>query len=84
MFHFYILHCNDGTLYCGSTKNLESRETAHNLGKGSKYVLSHGGGTIVYSEQYPTWGEALSREAAVKKWSRKKKLELCAKNQASL
>jgi len=76
MFYFYILKCKDGTLYCGSAKDLKDREAVHNSGKGSKYVLSRGGGKIIYSEKFRSWGKALSREAAIKKWSRAKKLML--------
>lgn len=76
MNYFYILRCKDGTLYCGAAKDLKAREQLHNLGKGSKYVLARGGGTIVYSEQFDTWSEALKREAAVKKWPRARKLAL--------
>jgi len=76
MFYFYILKCKDGTLYSGSAKDLKEREAKHNSGKGSKYVYAHGGGKIVYSERFRSWGKALRREAAVKKLSRAKKLEL--------
>ena len=80
MFYFYILKCKDGTLYSGSTNDLKKRELMHNSGKGSKYVTAHGGGKIVYSEKFRKWGKALSREAAVKKLSRVKKLELIKKS----
>lgn len=76
MFYFYILKCKDGTLYSGSTKDLQAREKTHNSGKGSKYVVAHGGGKIVYHENFRKWGKALSREAAVKKLSRQQKLKL--------
>jgi putative endonuclease len=76
MFYFYILKCKDGTLYCGSAKNLKDRETVHNAGKGSAYVRSRGGGKIVYHEKFRFWGKALSREAQVKKLSRLQKLSL--------
>ncbi len=76
MFYFYILRCKDGTLYCGSTNDITKREKLHNTGKGSKYVRAHGGGTIVYTESFATINEALRREAAIKKWSRLKKLAL--------
>jgi len=61
MFYFYILKCKDGTLYCGSAKSLKDREAVHNSGKGSKYVLSRGGGKIVYYEKFRSWGKALRR-----------------------
>ena len=76
MFYFYILKCKDGTLYCGSTNNTKKRERLHNSGKGSKYVRARGGGKIIYAEKFKTLGKALSREAAVKKWPRIKKLHL--------
>ncbi len=77
--YFYILKCKDGSLYCGSAKNLRDRETMHNAGKGSAYVRSRGGGKIIYSEKFRIWGKALRREAEVKKWPRFKKLELIKK-----
>jgi putative endonuclease len=76
MFYFYILKCKDESLYCGSAKDLKARELMHNSGKGSAYVRSRGGGKIVYSEKFRSWGKALSREAEVKKWPRGKKLTL--------
>jgi predicted GIY-YIG superfamily endonuclease len=76
MSYFYILKCKDGTLYSGSAKDLKQRERKHNLGQGSKYVLAHGGGKIVYHEKFRGWGKALRREAEVKKWPRIKKLKL--------
>jgi putative endonuclease len=76
MFYFYILKCKNGTLYSGSTNNLIERERKHNSGKGSKYVAAHGGGKIVYSEKFRSWGKTLKREAEIKKWPRAKKLKL--------
>ncbi len=76
MYYFYILQCRDGTLYCGITNNLDRRVKQHNFGKGSKYVKTHGGGTIVYSENFSTINQALKREVEVKKWKRAKKLLL--------
>ena len=76
MFYFYILKCKDGTLYCGSAKDLADRAKKHNLGIGSKYVKSRGGGKIVYSERFRLWPKTLRREAEVKKWSRNKKFIL--------
>jgi putative endonuclease len=76
MYYFYIFHCNDGTLYCGSAIDLEKREKLHNSGKGAKYTRNHGGGKIIYSEKFEKQGDALRREAEVKKWRRDKKLLL--------
>jgi putative endonuclease len=76
MFYFYILRCKDGTLYCGSTNNLEKRLKLHNTGRGSAYVNSRGGGEIVYSERFTTIGDAMRREIEVKRWSKTKKEQL--------
>ncbi len=79
MHYFYILRCKDKTLYCGYTNNLKKREQTHNEGKGSVYVRTHGGGTIIYHEKFKTIGKALRREAEVKKWTRMEKLSLIKK-----
>jgi len=76
MYYFYILKCKDGSLYCGTTQNLENRSKLHNSGKGSIYVRSRGGGKIVYSEEYESQGDAMRREIEVKKWPRQKKSAL--------
>jgi putative endonuclease len=76
MHYFYIFLCKDGSLYCGSTNNLERRANLHNTGRGAIYTRTHGGGEIVYSEACPTIQEAMAREREVKKWRRQKKQEL--------
>lgn len=76
MHYFYILKCPDKTLYCGSTNNIKNREHLHNTGKGSKYVKSRGGGKIVYFEKFRALSKTLKREIEVKKWPRRKKIEL--------
>lgn len=78
MFYFYIVRCKDGTLYCGSTNNPEKRMKRHNAGHGSIYVRTHSGGRMVYTETFKTLVRAMRREAQVKKWPRKKKLNLIA------
>ncbi len=76
MFYFYILKCKDGSLYCGSAKDLVARVKKHNSGKGSKYVWSRGGGMVVYKEKFRTLSRALKREAEIKTWTRKEKIGL--------
>ncbi|TSA45644.1 GIY-YIG nuclease family protein [bacterium] len=76
MFYFYIVRCEDQTLYCGSTNNVEQRIARHNAGRGSKYVRAHGGGQIVHKEIFNTLADAMRREIQVKKWSRQKKENL--------
>lgn len=73
---FYIAECADGTLYCGYTNDLRKREAAHNAGRGAKYTAGRSPVRIVYSEVFGSKGEALTREAEVKGFSREEKLGL--------
>ena len=72
----YILECSDKTLYTGITNNIEKRMEFHRDGKGSKYVRSRSPFKLVYKESYKTKSKALKREIAIKKLSRKDKLEI--------
>ncbi|MDP7036267.1 MAG: GIY-YIG nuclease family protein [Planctomycetota bacterium] len=69
----YILSCSDGTLYTGSTKDLERRVAAHNAGRGARYTMGRRPVTLVYSEVLSSWGEALRREYQIKRLSRNQK-----------
>ncbi|HEX9503405.1 MAG TPA: GIY-YIG nuclease family protein [Patescibacteria group bacterium] len=75
-YYFYILKCKDGSLYSGIARNPANREHLHNVGKGSIYVRTHGGGKIIYQEELSTQSQALKREIEVKKWPRARKLKL--------
>lgn len=72
----YILKCKDGSLYTGWTNNIENRLRMHNEGRGAKYTRGRGPVELVYIEQFPTKEEAMKREAAIKKLTRKQKLLL--------
>lgn len=72
----YMVKCRDGTLYTGWTNNLEKRLTDHNDGKGAKYTKSRRPVELVYYESYETKEEAMRREYAIKRMSRKEKLQL--------
>ena len=76
MDYVYIVQCRDKTLYTGYTKNLKKRIQAHNAGKGAKYTRGRGPVALVYWEECKNKSLALSREAAIKKLPRDKKLEL--------
>lgn len=76
MYYFYLFECKDKSLYSGITNDIVKREKAHNTGTGSKYVRAHGGGKIIYTEKIRTLSKALKREAEVKKFSRKDKLDI--------
>ena len=74
----YMLQCGDGSLYTGSTTDLNRRLAAHSSGRGAKYTRSRLPVELVYWEEVPDWSAALRREAAIKGLPRKKKLALIA------
>lgn len=75
MYHLYILCCLDNSLYTGITTDLEKRINVHNSGKGSKYVYAHRPFKVIYQEKFRNRSDALKREAEIKRWSRKEKIE---------
>ncbi|PIT93026.1 MAG: hypothetical protein COU06_02075 [Candidatus Harrisonbacteria bacterium CG10_big_fil_rev_8_21_14_0_10_38_8] len=73
----YILQCSDGTLYTGSTNNLEKRLKQHNkLKSGAHYTKIRRPVTLKYLETYKTPREAKQREYQLKTLSREVKLKL--------
>ncbi|MEG1535718.1 MAG: GIY-YIG nuclease family protein [Clostridia bacterium] len=83
MFYIYILECADGTLYCGYTNDIVARVATHNAGKGAKYTKGRLPVEMIYSEQFDTKSQALIRECAIKKLSRKEKLLLVGKDKVA-
>ncbi len=82
MYFLYILKCSDNTLYTGITNNLEKRLKMHQgeLPGGAKYTRSRLPIKLVYQEKAWDRSQASKRECEVKKFSRKKKLELIGKS----
>ena len=74
MWFVYIIKCVGGSLYTGSTNNLEKRFEAHKNGKGAKYTKSHLPERIVFFEKHYSKILALKREREIKDWSRDKKI----------
>jgi putative endonuclease len=73
----YILKCADGTLYTGSTNNLDKRIKQHNnLKSGAHYTKIRRPVSLLYFETFKTPGEAKKRENEIKRWRRDKKLVL--------
>ena len=72
----YMLECADGTLYTGISTDPERRLKVHNSGKGAKYTRGRLPAVIRYREVMPDKGAALSRECAIKRLTRREKLEL--------
>ena len=79
--HMYVVRCSDGSLYAGIAKNLRKRILEHNYGmKGAKYTRSRRPVEVVYKEECETHSEALKREWAFKKLSKRKKEQIVSGN----
>lgn len=63
----YMLVCEDGSFYLGSTINVDKRFQVHLSGKGASYTRSHKPIRIVYSEELIDKSTALKREVVLKK-----------------
>lgn len=70
----YVVRCRDGSLYTGCTNRLRRRLADHDAGKGAAYTRGRGPVTLMYWEPVEGRGEALRREAALKRLSRADKL----------
>lgn len=82
--HFaYMLLCADGTIYSGYSTDPNRRVTVHNSGRGAKYTRSRLPVELVFTERFSTKGEALKREAALKKLSHAEKLALISSGSAA-
>ncbi len=71
----YILCCNDGSYYVGSTKDLERRLEEHNAdaGMGTKYTARRRPVRLVYAEEFDSIRTAFEREKQVQGWGRAKR-----------
>lgn len=73
MYYVYLLRCNDDTLYCGYTNDLYKRLEKHNSKKGAKYTRIRVPCKLEYFETFCDKSDALKREFAIKKLSRRQK-----------
>ena len=74
--HVYILRCGDGTLYTGIALDLAKRIAVHQHGRGAKYTRGRLPVELVYKECQRTKGNALRREAEIKRWPKHRKEQL--------
>lgn len=75
-YYVYLLECADESLYTGITTDVARRFEEHKSGKGGHYTRSRGISRIRYTEKHQGRGSAQKREAEIKKWRKKKKLDL--------
>jgi putative endonuclease len=76
--YVYMLRCADDSLYTGIATDLERRLLQHNgkLVGGARYTRGRRPVKLVWSRTCADRGEALRREAAIKKLPRQKKIQL--------
>ena len=74
--HVYIVRCRNDALYTGITTDLTRRVAEHNQGKGARYTHANRPVKLVYSEYAESHTHALRRERAIKRLTRRRKLEL--------
>jgi len=72
----YLLRCSDGSLYCGTTTDVERRLSEHNLGVGSRYTRTRLPVSLVWSSGELTKSEAFRKEYRIKRLSKVVKEEL--------
>ena len=72
----YILRCGDGTLYTGIALDVAARLAQHRAGRGARYTRGREPLELVYQEASPSRSAATRREAAIKRCSRRQKLQL--------
>ncbi len=72
----YMLLCNDGSLYTGSTWNIDGRLQQHQSGTGASYTARRLPVTLLYYEEYESIAVAFAREHTVQGWLRARKDEL--------
>ena len=75
-FYCYIVECADGSLYTGWTTDPDRRVEEHNQGRGALYTRWRRPVELKYLEELPDRSAAQQRENAIKKLTRKKKLQL--------
>src|SRR3954468_14750610 len=74
----YVLRCGDGSLYTGIARDAEARLRQHAAGKGARYTRGRGPLVMVLVEPAASQGDALRREAAIRKLGRAGKEALAA------
>ena len=74
MAYTYILECSDGTLYVGSTWNLDQRLWEHETGTGASYTRRRLPVRLIWSAQYERIADAYDLEKRLQGWSHAKRL----------
>ncbi|WP_125547047.1 GIY-YIG nuclease family protein [Levilactobacillus lindianensis] len=78
IYYFYVLLCDDQSLYGGFTTDVGERFATHRAGKGAKYTRLHRPIKVLFSQAFDNKHDALHAEWAFKHQSRQKKLAFLA------
>ncbi len=73
-YQLYVLECADGTLYTGVAIDVLTRFVQHVLGLGAAYTRAHPPLRVLACRCYPSKGDALRAEYALKQLPRDRKL----------
>ena len=71
--HVYMLECADGTLYVGSTVDLERRLAQHQSGAGAEYTRRRLPVRLFWSAEFARFDEAFGWEKRLQGWSHAKR-----------
>ena len=72
--YLYILRCNDGSYYVGTTRgSLETRISQHNIGYFGGYTATRRPVALVFQQDFARIEDAIAAERQVKGWRRAKK-----------
>ena len=74
----YMLLCADGSIYTGSTNNIERRVKQHREGKGARYTRGRLPAHVIYMCPFPDRSSAQAEEACIKKMTHEQKWKFCA------
>ena len=71
--HTYIVRCNDGSYYVGSTWDIDLRVWQHNNEGGAAYTRRRQPVVLVWNAEFDSIAEAFAFEKRVQGWSRVKR-----------
>ena len=80
----YILLCNDGSYYTGSTIDRDSRLQQHQHGLGANHTRKRLPVYLIYLEEFDRIDKAFYREKQVQGWNRAKKEALIGQDVEAL
>ena len=79
IWHVYILECQDGSFYTGTTNDIDKRIKAHAEGKGSKYVHHKKFKKLLATKKCKSRSDACKAECEIKALHRNDKLNWFSK-----